>query len=244
MSLCKPLHKPSQALKHAQIIHTFACPCQPSRLTESSVAVRPEQAAEPQQQALVFGGQPDDQPIWKQTTMANKSTAAERRAAEAQQNPLPAQAQQHMASLTESAASLYRSIDALQQVNQHAAQRAALKLQQAAEQLRGSENPAELLSIQSTLMLGGVQDVAQYFQEVMMTLVRVQSSVMKRPEVGSAWEGMVAAPAAQASSSRAQNGPQMATDATTAATVAVLKSWSNLMGAGFNAAGDGRGASH
>jgi len=175
--------------------------------------------------------------------MANKSTAAERRAAEAEQTQLPAQAQQHMANLTEGAASMYRSVEALQQVHQHAAQRTALKLQQAAEQLRSSENPAELLSIQSTLMLGGAQDVALYFQEVMMTMVRMQGSLMKRPEVGRAWEGMMTAPAAEAASPWSQNGPLTATDATTAATVAVLKSWSNMMGAGFNAAGDGR-ASH
>ncbi len=156
---------------------------------------------------------------------------------------MPVQAQQHMASLTEGAASLYRGVEALQQVHQHAAQRTALKLQQAAEQLRVSENPTELLSIQSTLMLGGVQDVAQYFQEVMLTVVRLQGSLMKRPEIGRAWEGLMSAPAAETPAARPQTGAQTAADATTAATVAVLKSWSNMMGgAGFNSSGDGRAA--
>jgi hypothetical protein len=166
--------------------------------------------------------------------MASKTNAAERRSADTEQTALPTQARQQMASLTESAASFYKSLEALQQVHQHAAQRSALRLQQAAEQLRSSDSAAEWMSIQSTLMLGGMQEWTQYLQELSLTMMRVQSQMVSKPEAGQSLDG-AGVPGAD-TSARQMNAASAAADATSAATLAVLKSWTNMMGGGLPSA--------
>lgn len=165
--------------------------------------------------------------------MAIKTIATDRRSAEAEQTPLPAQARQQMADLTENAAHLYKGAEAVQQVHQHAAQRFALRLQQAAEQLRSSDDPAQLLGVQSTLMLGGVQEWAQYMQEMTLTMMRLQVQLMNRAEA--AQPADTAGDGGDLSSIRSLNPATAAAEATSAATKAVLKSWSSMMGAGTGA---------
>jgi hypothetical protein len=163
--------------------------------------------------------------------MATKTIANDRRSAETEQNRLPAQAREQMADLTESAANLYKGAEAVQQVHQHAAQRFALRLQQAADQLRSSDNPGQLLSVQSTLMLGGVQEWAQYVQEMTLTMMRLQVQLMHRAE--SAQPADSAGADGEVTSTRSMNAATAAADVTNAATLAVLKSWSNMMGGGM-----------
>lgn len=161
--------------------------------------------------------------------MASKTNAAERRSADTDQQSLPIQARHQMASLTEGAASFYKSMEAMQQVHQHAAQRSALRLQQAAEQLRSSDSATEWLSIQSTLMLSGVQEWTQYLQELSMTMMRMQSQMVSRQEAGQSLDG-AGVPGAEPVATRSMNAASAAADATSAATLAVLKSWTSMMG--------------
>lgn len=173
--------------------------------------------------------------------MATKSSAAIRRPTESEQNPMQTQAQQQLADLTEKAASFFREMEVVQQVHQHSAQRAALKLQQAAEQLRSSTSPTELLSVQSTLMMGGVQEMAQYLQEISVTMMRMQVALMPKLPSGRAMEAATAS-ATEAPAASPLNGASTAADAASAATAAVFQSWSNMLGAGFPR--DGRAPHH
>lgn len=171
--------------------------------------------------------------------MASHFSNADRRSHQADQEPLPVQARQQMAVLTESTACLFKDVQAVQQVYQHAAQRSALRLQQAAEQLRGAGSATELLTIQSMLWVGGVQEWTQCVQEMSMTLMRMQARTMRRPDGAQVLVGPGAI-GADVSAVNPITAATAATDATSAATLAMLKSWSTMMG-GFTA-GNGRAA--
>jgi hypothetical protein len=164
--------------------------------------------------------------------MATKSSAATRRQPESEQNMMQMQmpAHEQLADLTEKTATLFQEVEAVQQVQQHSAQRAALKLQQAAEQMRHATSPTEWVSIQSTLMMGGMQEMAQYLQEISVTLMRMQVALIPRMPTGRATES-AAASAVESTSSSALNGASTAADAASAATAAVFQSWSNMLGA-------------
>lgn len=165
--------------------------------------------------------------------MATQSSATTRRPTGPEHHLLQTPAHQQVADLAEKAASLFRDIEAVQQVHQHSVQRTALKLQQAAEQLRQASGPMELLSIQSTLMMGGVQEMAQYLQEMSTTLVRMQVALIPKLPTGRAMEDEDASSAAEPSAVSPLNGAATAADAASAATAAVFQSWSNMLGAGL-----------
>lgn len=163
--------------------------------------------------------------------MASKTSTQSRTARENDPTQAAAQTQEQMADITEKAASFFKEMEAVQQVHQHSAQRTALKLQQAAEQLRGSSNMTELLSIQSSLMLGGMQELALYMQEIGVTMLRMQVALVpKRSPMGLA-SGLTAA-GNEAAPGHTLSAASTAADAATAATAAVLQSWSSLMGGG------------
>lgn len=168
--------------------------------------------------------------------MAAKSSTANRRSQEADNQPMNAQAQQQFADLTENSAYLFRELETVQQIHQHSAQRAALKLQQAAEQLRSATSSTEWLSVQSTLMWGGVQDMMQYMQELSMTLLRMQVAVMPKQHAGRSAEANAAAGQDSPTGSPLStvSTAQDAANAATAATAAVIQSWSNMLGAGLH----------
>ncbi|MBS3996801.1 MAG: hypothetical protein KGZ67_05605 [Hydrogenophaga sp.] len=171
--------------------------------------------------------------------MASKSSAAIRRPTDTEQIPTQMHAYQQVADLTEKAASLFREMEAVQQIHQHSAQRTALKLQQAAEQLRSSSSNAELFSIQSTLVMGGVQEMVQYMQEISATMMRMQVALVPKLPSGRVTEAAAASAVESSPASSALNGASTAADAASAATAAVFQSWSNMLGAGL-APKDGR----
>lgn len=173
--------------------------------------------------------------------MASKSSGTTRRSThETEQHTLPAQSHEQMADMTEKAATLFREVEAVQQINQHSAQRTALKLQQAAEQLRSSTGMTELFSIQSTLMLGSMQEMAQYMQEMTVTLMRMQMALVPRQHSARGQEAG-AASGAEAPAGHSLASAPTAAEAASAATAAMLQSWSNMMGAGLSSS-DGRAA--
>lgn len=165
--------------------------------------------------------------------MPTKSSTATRRSSVSEQNPMTIPALQQMADLTEQSANLFREVEVVQQIQQHAVQRAALKLQQAAEQLRHSTSRAEMLSVQSTLMLGGIQETVQYMQEMAVTMLRMQMALMPKQPNGHAPEAP-AAPLFDSPSSSPLSAVSTAQDAAAAATAAVFQSWSSMLGAGLN----------
>ncbi len=88
------------------------------------------------------------------------------------------QARQQLVMASEVSSVMCRAAEALQQIQQHATQRAALRYQQVAEQIRQAQSPAEVMAIQSTLFTAGMQEVAQYMQDMTTATLRMQSLVM------------------------------------------------------------------
>jgi hypothetical protein len=89
-------------------------------------------------------------------------------------------ARQQLAALADGASALLHAGEVLGQVQQQAIQRAALMQHQTAEKLRSITSPAELLTIQSGLMMSGLQETTQYMQELTTATLRLQSEMMAR----------------------------------------------------------------
>ncbi len=118
------------------------------------------------------------------------------------------QARQQLVIASEMSSVMCRAAEALQQIQQHMTQRAALRYQQMAEQMRGAKSSAEMFAFQSTLMAGGLQEVAQYMQDMTKATLQIQSLMLNH--------------------SHAQDGVQMAGQAASAA----MNAWQSAMGAG------------
>jgi hypothetical protein len=95
------------------------------------------------------------------------------------QNLMSEQARQQLAMASEVSCVMCRAAEALQQIQQHATQRAALRYQQVADQIRSAHTPAEVMAIQATLMTSGMQEVAQYMQDMTTATLRIQSTLME-----------------------------------------------------------------
>lgn len=125
------------------------------------------------------------------------------------------QARQQLVMASEVSSVMCRAAEALQQIQQHATQRAALRYQQVAEQIRQAHSPAEVLAIQSTLVTAGMQEVAQYMQDMTTATLRMQSLMMD--------------------SRRTQESATMAGQTASAA----FSAWQNVMTGGNGNAGQG-----
>jgi hypothetical protein len=88
-------------------------------------------------------------------------------------------ARQQLASGAEAAAVLYRAAEAVQQINLQLVQRAALRQQQLAEKLRTITNPAEVMSLETSLLSVGMQEATQYLQELAAATMAMQSELMR-----------------------------------------------------------------
>jgi hypothetical protein len=99
---------------------------------------------------------------------------------------LPEGSRQQVARSIEWLAAAFRSGEALQQVNVQMSQRAALLHSQAADNARKATSPAELLQIQSTLLMYEWQEMTRYSQELMLAWARAlgQPTAAIAPEHG------------------------------------------------------------
>ena len=89
-------------------------------------------------------------------------------------------ARQQLVALADGASAMLRAGEVLGQVQQQAIQRVALVQQQMAEKLRNIGSPAELLTIQSGMMMSSLQESTQYLQELTTATLRLQSEMMAR----------------------------------------------------------------
>ncbi len=89
---------------------------------------------------------------------------------------------QHMANGCSTACAMLRALETLQQTNNHMIQRAALLQEQTADRLRGAGSPAEVMAIQSTVMLSGLSELAQYAQEMLLASLKAQGEFMRPAE--------------------------------------------------------------
>lgn len=118
------------------------------------------------------------------------------------------QAKQQLVMASEVSSVMCRAAEALQQIQQHVTQRAALRYQQIAEQMRSANTPTEMMAIQSTLMTQGMQEVAQYMQDMTTAALRIQSILIEN-----------------------QRSPEAASMASQAAAASV-NAWQNMMSGG------------
>jgi hypothetical protein len=118
----------------------------------------------------------------KEDSMARHTATTETQATEATatgQNAVADVTRQQMASTASAASAMLRALDTFNQTQQHMIQRAALLQEQTAERLRTASTPAEVLSIQSTMLMSGMTDFAQYAQELMLASLKAQGEFMR-----------------------------------------------------------------
>lgn len=95
------------------------------------------------------------------------------------QSQITSRARNQLAEVAEAASVLCSATESIQQINQQLTQRAALRHQQMADRLREATTPAELLAIGSTMFSAGMQEVAQYWQDVAAATMKMQNDMVE-----------------------------------------------------------------
>lgn len=115
--------------------------------------------------------------------MATRSTPREPATGETDmasaQNAVADATRQQMATTASTTSAMLRALDTFQTTQQHMVQRAALLQEQTAERLRHAQTPFEVMSIQSSMMLSGMTDLAQYAQELVIASLKAQGEFMR-----------------------------------------------------------------
>ena len=83
-----------------------------------------------------------------------------------------------LAQVAQGASTLLHGAQAFQQVQLQMLQRMALVHQQAAEKLRSTTTPSEMMALQGQLWVQGWQQAMQYGQELMTATMKVQGEVL------------------------------------------------------------------
>ncbi|TFY99584.1 phasin family protein [Ramlibacter rhizophilus] len=153
--------------------------------------------------------------------MATRSTSRESASTETDassaQNTVTDAARHQLASSAATASAMLRALDTYQQAQQHMLQRAAVLQEQMAERLRNASSPMEVMSIQSSMVVSGMTDLAQYAQELMLASLKAQNELM-----------------------RPAQAPQAAASATPMAPAApFLQAWQAMFTSPLNGAGAG-----
>ena len=136
--------------------------------------------------------------------MASKSNRSQHDDLHRQQQDAQAlmseQARHQLVLASEVSSVMCRAAEAVQQIQQHMTQRAALRYQQMAEQMRQASSPGEFMALQSTLVTAGLQEVAQYMQDMTAATLRIQSMLIdqRRTQEGAAMAGQAASAAMNA----------------------------------------------
>jgi len=112
------------------------------------------------------------------STRTPRSPEAAAETAAATQADTVEQSRQGLALYAEGTTALLRGAEAFHQVQLQMLQRLALNHQQAAEKLRSANSPVELASVQSELMVSGLQELTRYMQDLVVAGMRVQGEMM------------------------------------------------------------------
>lgn len=129
---------------------------------------------------------------------------------------------QQLANTAQTASAMLRALEGFQQTQQNMLQRAALLQQQTAERLRNASSPTELMAVQSSFLLSGLTEMAQYTQELMLASLRAQNELMRPTE-------------------EQQAG---AAQAATASAAPLFQAWQSVFSAPMNAAYAAAGTRH
>ena len=85
-----------------------------------------------------------------------------------------------LAQVAQGTSTLLHGAQAFQQVQLQMLQRMALVHEQAAEKLRSTTSPSDMMALQGQLVIQGWQQAMQYGQELMTATMKVQSEVLGR----------------------------------------------------------------
>jgi hypothetical protein len=123
------------------------------------------------------------------------------------------QARQQLVMASEVSSVMCRAAEALQQIHHHVTQRAGLRYQHMADQMRSAQTPTDIMAIQTGLMTQGMQELAQYMHDMTTATLKIQSLLMD--------------------SRRSQEATSMASQAATAS----MNAWQSMM-RGSNGSGN------
>ncbi len=113
---------------------------------------------------------------------AARETATAEQEAAAGQAMMADATREQLATSASAASAMLRAFDTLQQTQQHMIQRAALLQEQTAERLRNATSPMEVMAIQSSLLMSGWTEMAQYAQELMTATLKAQGEFTRQPQ--------------------------------------------------------------
>ncbi len=164
------------------------------------------------------------------TKRTQSNQAAE--AGSSSQNPME-QTRQNLANYAQGTSAILRGAESFHRVQQQTFQRVALAHQQATERLRDATSPAEVMGVQSQLMLSGLQDLTQYMQELLMAAVKVQSEMMSTSG-DSADSAASSASATSSSASAAARPAVQQAERATAAAMPMFQAWQDMMMSSLN----------
>ena len=138
-------------------------------------------------------------------------------------------ARQQLAFTAENLAAFFRAAEALQLVQLHMSQRAALRHQQAAENLRHAATPLEMLSVQAHLATYEFQEGMRFLQEALLAGTRAAS------QTSAAAQQREQDVVPEAASAAAQ-----VVEATMNAAVPMAQAWQQVFAASLNGMGSAR----
>lgn len=130
--------------------------------------------------------------------MASKSNTRDTASADAETEAANGQAamadaaRQQMANTASAASVALQVFDSLQQTQHRLIQRAATLHEQTAERLRHATTPGEIMAIQSSLMMSGWSEMAQYSQELMTATLKAQDELSQSSKSPTAARGSTA----------------------------------------------------
>ena len=109
----------------------------------------------------------------------NQSSYVESQVSQASQSQsaMVDMARQQLALSADAISAISAAAGAIQQIQQQLAQRVAQRHEQAAQRLRSSTNPSEVLAVQIDLFTSGLQEAAQYWQQVAAASMRAQPAL-------------------------------------------------------------------
>lgn len=87
-------------------------------------------------------------------------------------------ARQQMAEAASATSALLRAAETFQKAQTHMLQRTALLQAQTAERLHRAASPAEVMTVQSGVMLSGSTEMTRYVQELALAWMHVQQKLM------------------------------------------------------------------
>lgn len=112
------------------------------------------------------------------STRTSRPAGARAAAAPAPASPLAELGRQQAAVAADVSCAMFRGFEAMRRIQQDAAHGAVERHDAAAKKLRGTSDAADVLAVQSELLVDGLQSAARYWQELAAAALEMHSEML------------------------------------------------------------------